>query len=86
MATDLRKRPPLVQVQPLKYVTLWDEVRIPGVHPDRRSYHSAVEWNGNIFMYGGQDLREGVFAGLWVLHIDIKDSRNDYWECLETGD
>jgi N-acetylneuraminic acid mutarotase len=42
-----------------------------------------VEWNGNIYVYGGQDLREGVFSGLWVLHVDVADSRNDYWEKIE---
>jgi N-acetylneuraminic acid mutarotase len=73
----------MVNTVVVKYTTLWNEIRVPGTHPERRSYHTAVAWNGNIYVYGGQDLREGVFSGLWVLHIDYEDSRNDYWEKLE---
>jgi N-acetylneuraminic acid mutarotase len=67
----------------MKYSTLWNEIRVPAPHPERRSYHSAVHSFGKIYVFGGQDLREGVFGDLWELSIDKNDSRNDYWEKKE---
>jgi hypothetical protein len=76
-----RPRPGALQAQ---YMHYWHEVRLQENRPERRSYHSAVAHNGSVYVYGGQDLREGVFSGLWILHIDPHDDSHDYWEKLET--
>lgn len=55
----------------------WEELRTPGKHPSRRSYHSAVEWCKSMIIYGGQDLREGVIGELWILNLS---EGNEHWE------
>ena len=49
-------------------------MRVSGDKPDRRSYHTAVEWSNDLYVFGGQDLREGAFSDLWVLRLD-RDTR-----------
>lgn len=55
----------------------WEELRTAGKHPSRRSCHSAVEWDKNMLIYGGQDLREGVIGELWMLNLS---QENEQWE------
>ncbi|OMJ68853.1 hypothetical protein SteCoe_33574 [Stentor coeruleus] len=65
-------------------MNLWEEVRTANQHPSRRSYHSAVMWNEKMFIYGGQDLREGPQTGMWRIEIGQFDQGE--WEELKTQD
>lgn len=49
---------------------LWSEVRLRGKPPERRSYHSAVEHDGDMYIFGGPD------TILWKINLDgiIEDS------------
>lgn len=64
----------------------WQEVRTLGVHPHRRSSHSAVAWNHRLVIYGGQDLREGLVPGLWVCTINELDTSEELWEQWELAE
>jgi len=60
----------------------WEEVRIQGAHPSRRSYHSAVAWENNMIVAGGQDLREGAQPGCWMLKLAETSWEAESWEEL----
>jgi hypothetical protein len=81
---ESKLRPSAVEAEGL-HMNFWHEVRLQDNRPERRSYHSAITYNGDVYVYGGKDLREGVFTGLWILHIDPYDDANDYWEKVETA-
>ena len=44
----------------------WYELRLKGKLPDRRGYHSTFVWNSKLFIYGGNDIKEG---SLWMLDL-----------------
>lgn len=82
-----RTRPAAVKTSGLQeYDSLWEELRVGGEVPDRRSYHSACDWQGKLFIYGGQDLREGVFKDMWVLTMDPGYGDEDSWEKIPGDD
>lgn len=48
----------------------WYELRPHGKLPEKRSHHSSVIYNGSIYVYGGEDSREGKYDSLWKLDLD----------------
>lgn len=81
---DIHRTRPAALNTNYKYEQFWEEMRVSGDKPDRRSYHTAVEWSNDLYVFGGQDLREGAFCDLWVLRLDRDNhgSSHDTWEKL----
>ena len=52
-----------------KSVYQWEEIRTSMPQPSRRSYHAAAAWGSSMVIFGGQDLREGPQAGVWLLAL-----------------
>lgn len=48
----------------------WYELRAKGKLPEKRSHHSSVIYNGHLYIYGGEDTREGKYDTLWKLNLD----------------
>lgn len=48
----------------------WFELKVKGKLPDKRSYHSAVVYDGKMFIYGGEDIKEGKYNDLQMLSLD----------------
>ena len=54
--------------------TYWDELRLKGHAPERRSYHSSFVYDNRLFVFGGLDIREGSLSSLWELNLaNLKD-------------
>lgn len=51
--------------------TNWFEFLPFGVVPDRRAYHSTVVIGNNMYVYGGEDLREKIFDNMWILNLSL---------------
>lgn len=87
MNENLRSRPAALSTS-YKYTQQWEEMRVLDDKPTRRSYHSAVEWSNDLYVFGGQDLSEGAFSDLWVLRMDrsTHGTKADTWELAERGE
>lgn len=48
----------------------WYELKAKGKLPNKRSYHSAVVYDGKLYIYGGEDIKEGRSDDLWSLDLD----------------
>lgn len=48
----------------------WYELRPRGKLPEKRSYHSSVIYEGYLYIYGGEDSREGKNDSFWRLNLD----------------
>lgn len=48
----------------------WYELRARGKLPEKRGHHSSVIYNGSLYIYGGEDSREGKFSNLWKINLD----------------
>lgn len=48
----------------------WYELRPHGKLPEKRSHHCSVVHNDCIYIYGGEDNREGKYDTLWKLNLD----------------
>lgn len=48
----------------------WFELRAKGKLPEKRSHHSSVVYNGGLYIFGGEDSREGKYDSLWRLNLD----------------
>lgn len=48
----------------------WFELRASGKLPEKRSHHSSVIHNGCLYIYGGEDSREGKYGNLWKLDLE----------------
>ena len=48
----------------------WNELKVSGKLPERRSYHVGAVHNGYMYVFGGQDLKEGSVNSTWK--IDVK--------------
>jgi N-acetylneuraminic acid mutarotase len=46
-------------------------MKAKGKLPDKRSYHSSVIYDGKLFIYGGEDIKEGRYADLQSLNLDM---------------
>ena len=47
----------------------WNEIKVPGKLPERRSYHTCCTNEGFLYVFGGQDLKEGSLNTVWKLDI-----------------
>ena len=65
MAGMERPRPSPVKASGVRATNLWEEIRIQGDRPARRSHHTACAFREKVYIYGGQDLREGVFRDFY---------------------
>lgn len=48
----------------------WYEIRPHGKLPEKRSHHSSVVYNGHLYIFGGEDNKEGKYDTLWRLNLD----------------
>jgi hypothetical protein len=49
-------------------------LRLHGVAPERRSYHTSFVYNNRLFIFGGLDIQEGSLGSLWELDLSaLKD-------------
>jgi len=48
----------------------WYELKAKGKLPNKRSYHSAVVYDGKLYIYGGEDIKEGRSDDLWSLDLE----------------
>ena len=47
----------------------WFELRLNGKCPERRAYHSTFIANDCLYIFGGQDIREGSIDTMWMLDL-----------------
>ena len=48
----------------------WFELKAKGKLPKKRSYQSSVIFDGKLYIYGGEDIKEGKFEDLQYLDLD----------------
>ena len=74
----------LLRINTLKgaYKGVWEEMRMAPPLPPRRYFHSACISDFNLLIYGGQDISEGAFSDLWILHLSPSDPSQERWECV----
>lgn len=48
----------------------WFEIRPRGKLPEKRSHHTGVIHQNFLYIFGGEDSREGKFDTLWQLNLD----------------
>jgi hypothetical protein len=47
----------------------WNELKVSGKLPERRSYHVGCIHQGYMYVFGGQDLKEGSVNSTWKINI-----------------
>eukprot|EP00347_Sterkiella_histriomuscorum_P002778 403366836 len=61
----------------------WYEVKMTGKLPERRSYQISDVYNDHLYIFGGQDLKEGAYNSLWRLPLQhIMDGGTTSWELV----
>ena len=66
------RRPNLsVDVSPAKVKAEceWNEVRLSGKLPERRSNHCSFIVNEYLYIHGGRDIKEGPMSNMWKMSI-----------------
>lgn len=59
----------------------WFEVKMTGKLPERRSYQISEIYKDCLYIFGGQDLKEGSYNTLWKLPLQhIMDGGTTSWE------
>ena len=59
----------------------WYEVKMTGKLPERRSYHCSCIYNDALYIFGGQDLKEGTYNSVWKLPLKlIMEGGTSNWE------
>ena len=48
----------------------WNELKVSGKLPERRSYHVGAAHNGFMYVFGGQDLKEGSVNSTWKIDVE----------------
>lgn len=48
----------------------WMELRPRGKLPEKRSHHSSIVHQNFLYVFGGEDSREGKYGNLWRLNLD----------------
>lgn len=57
-----------------------------GKLPERRSYSACGVYNDYLFVFGGQDLKEGSYNNLWKLNLkDALGGKSTAWEYIPTS-
>ena len=61
----------------------WKKVNVTGTLPERRSNMAGcVADDGYLYIFGGQDLKEGILSSLWRLHLDETLQGDGEWQNL----
>ena len=47
----------------------WYELRPTGDLPERRGYHTAFSYKYRMYVYGGNDIREGALSNMWSFDL-----------------
>jgi len=47
----------------------WYELRVDGLQPDRRAYHSQFLHGDQLYIFGGKDIREVQLSSLWCFDL-----------------
>lgn len=55
----------------------WYELKAKGKLPDKRSYHSTVIYDGKMYVFGGEDIKDGRIGDLWALDLDAFLDKED---------
>lgn len=59
----------------------WLEVKMTGKLPERRSYQISWVYSDTLYIFGGQDLKEGAYNTLWRLPMKvIMEGGTTSWE------
>ena len=59
----------------------WYEIKMTGKLPERRSYQISEVFEGSLYIFGGQDLKEGTYNNLWRLPLNhIMEGGATSWE------
>lgn len=69
----------------------WNELKVSGKLPERRGYHVGAVHDGYMYVFGGQDLKEGSVNTTWKINIEsiVEQSSKGQvnvlaeWECLD---
>ena len=63
----------------------WFEIKMTGKLPERRSYLACGVYNDFLYVFGGQDLKEGSYNTLWKLNLKaVLDGQTTAWEYVQT--
>ena len=49
----------------------WYELRPGGIWPERRAYHSSFVFENFLYIFGGNDIREGKMNTLWRISFKL---------------
>lgn len=63
----------------------WQEYRVTGRAPRRRSYHASFVYENYYYIHGGFDIREGTFEKLYKINLDPKTQENNWEEITQRG-
>jgi N-acetylneuraminic acid mutarotase len=55
----------------------WQELRINGRLPDRRSYHTSFVSENKLYVFGGLDIQNGSLSSLFELDLSLVNNLND---------
>jgi N-acetylneuraminic acid mutarotase len=50
---------------------VWFEMKMTGKLPERRSYCASCVYNDFLYVFGGQDLKEGSYNSIWKLNLKV---------------
>ena len=57
-----------------------------GKLPERRSYTSSDVYQNYLYVFGGQDLKEGTYNSVWRINLKvILDGGNTSWDFVKTS-
>lgn len=56
-----------------KYLKRWEECKFSEKNIHQRSYHSAVIYNDNLFVYGGYEINKGIMNDFYGLDLENKE-------------
>lgn len=63
----------------------WQEYRVVGRAPRRRSYQASFVYENYYYIHGGFDIREGTFEKLYRINLDPKSQENSWEELTQKG-
>lgn len=58
--------------------TVWSELKFRGKLCEGRSFATAIEYNGNLYFYGGYDVIKGVFNDF--VSLKLSDTKPSFFE------
>jgi hypothetical protein len=57
-------------IEGTKFYRGWNEIKVKGVLPERRSFHVGCTDGQNLLIFGGEDINEGSLNTTWKLDLD----------------